>query len=141
MAPGMDGAVRRAADVLLWHANGRTVMLRMPASAVAGNVGEQLGLATPEFQDVPLGPVAFRRSRAKIVEGKATQTELLVSATAVKALLGDDNFASAGAMFAAAVGVLVDQVLMTIVSASEIEAGGTACGYRLLLREPVALEI
>jgi hypothetical protein len=141
MAQGTDGAVRRAADVLLWRANGRTVMLRMPAEAVAGSAAEQLGLATPGFQDVPLEPVAFRRSRAKIDEGKPMQAELLVSATAVKALLGDVGFASAGTMFAAAFGVLVDQVLMTIVSASEIEAGGTACGYRLLLREPIALEV
>jgi hypothetical protein len=141
MAQGTDCSVRRVADVLLWHANGRTVMLRMPAAAVADSAAEQLGLSTPEFQDVPLEPVAFRKSRAKIDEGKPMQAELFVSATAVKALLGDVGFASAGAMFAAAFGVLVDQVLMTIVSASEIEAGGTACGYRLLLREPIALEV
>ena len=40
-----------------------TVLLRVPAPAVAGDVTEQLGLATPEFQDVELAPVVFRRAR------------------------------------------------------------------------------
>jgi len=134
-------ATRRAADVLLRAANGRAVMLRMPAPATPGSAAEQLGLATPEFQDVELAPVVFRKARAKVATKKAAEREMLVSATAVKALLGSSGFASASAMFAAAFGVLVDEALLTIVSASEIEAGGEICGYTLLLREPVVLGI
>ncbi|WP_263366937.1 hypothetical protein [Edaphobacter bradus] len=116
-------------------------MLRTPAPATAGSLAEQLGLATPEFQDVELAPVVFRRARAKITAGKPTQREMLVSATAVEALVGSLGFASASAMFAAAFGVLVDEALLVIASLSEIEAGGAVCGYRLVLREAVKLEV
>ena len=51
-----SGAAVRTADVLLRGIGGRSVMLRMPALASAGDVAEQLGLATPEFQDVELAP-------------------------------------------------------------------------------------
>ena len=127
--------------MLLRTANGRVVMLRMPAPAIPGSAAEQLGLAVPEFQDVALAPVVFRKARAKVGAGKATLREVLVSATAVTALVTNSGFASASAMFASAFGVLVDEALLTIVSFSEIEAGGVICGYRLLLCEPVAIEI
>jgi hypothetical protein len=116
-------------------------MLRMPAPATAGSAAEQLGLATPEFQDVELAPVIFRNSRAKVALGKPAQRELLVSATGVNALAGNTGFSSANAMFSDAFGVLVDDALLAIVSATELEAGGAICAYRLLLREPVALEV
>jgi hypothetical protein len=47
----------------------------------------------------------------------------------------------ASQMFASAFGVLVDDELLTIVSVSEFEAGGTICAYRLQLREPVTAEV
>lgn len=136
----MGLASRRAADVLFGE-RGRSVMLRVPAPAVPGSVAEQLGLATPEFQDVEMAPVVFRKVRAQVAAGKAAKWELLISATTVGAMTGGLAFGSASAMFASAFGVLVDEVLMTIVSASEMEADGAVCGYRLLLREGVALEV
>jgi hypothetical protein len=128
-------------DALLRNAHGTSVKLRMPAPATAGLDAEQLGLATPEFQDIALTPVVFRKARAKIAAGKPAQWELLVSETAVKTLAANTSFASASAIFASAAGVLIGEVLMTIISATEIEAGGAICGYRLLLREPIALEV
>lgn len=140
-AQGRDIAVRRAADVLLRIADGRSVMLRMPAPATPGSAAEQLGLATPEFQDVELAPVVFRKARAKVAMEKAAKREMLVSATAVRALVANSGLTSASAMFAAAFGVMVDEALLTIESVSELAAGGAICAYRLLLREPVALEV
>ncbi|RSL17016.1 hypothetical protein EDE15_2544 [Edaphobacter aggregans] len=134
-------AVRRAADVLLRGCGGRTVLLRVPAPGVAGNSAEQLGLTVPRFQDVELGPVVFRRTRVNAAEGKAVQREVLVSASAVEVLTGSLGFSSASVLFATAFGVLVDEALLTIVSATEMEAGGVVCGYRLLLREAAALEV
>lgn len=134
-------AARRVADVLLRGCGGRTVLLRVPAPGVAGNSAEQLGLAVPGFQDVELGPVVFRRTRVNAAEGKAMQREVLVSASAVEVLTGSLSFSSASVLFATAFGVLVDEALLTIVSATEMEAGGVVCGYRLLLREGVALEV
>lgn len=141
MAKTEMAATRRAMDVLLRSAQGRTVLLRIPAPATPGSAAEQLGLATPEFQDVEMAPVVFRKARAKIAAGKPAQWELLVSATVVKTLAGNMSLAATSAVFASAAGVLVGEALMTIVSATGIEAGGAVCGFRLLLREPVALEV
>jgi hypothetical protein len=132
------GAAVRAADVLLRGVGGRAVMLRMPATASAGDVTEQLGLATPEFQDVELAPVVFRAARATVVEGKAAKWELLVSATAVQVLVGSLGYGAAEVLFGEAFGVLVDGVLMTVESATGAEVGGSAYLYRLVLRAPLA---
>ncbi len=75
-------------------------MLRMPAPAVANNDGEQLGLATPQFQDVELAPAVFRKA-------ESTKT-LLVSGSAVKAVLGTLEFNSAEVLFETALGVVID---------------------------------
>ena len=77
-------AAQRAADALLRCAGGRAVLLRMPAPANAGDATEQLGLAAPEFQDVELAPVVFRRARG--LDGRRRWTrrakwELMVSAS------------------------------------------------------------
>lgn len=133
-----SGAATRAADVLLRGVGGRSVSLRMPGPATAGDTTEQLGLATPEFQDVELAPVVFRSSRAKVSEAKATRWELLVSGTAVHTLLGSLSYGAAEALFDAAFGVLIDGVLMTVESVTAAEANGTAYLYRLVLRAPAA---
>jgi hypothetical protein len=128
-------AARRALDTLLRNARPRTVMLRIPAPAIAGDNAEQLGLATPQFQDVELNPAVFRAASGKPAKNGARQREMLLSATAVEALTSSGNFASANALFATAFGILVDDTLLTIASTEEIAAGGTVCGYRLLLHE------
>ena len=141
MAHANDYAAQRAMNAMLRSSNGTSVKLRMPAPATAGLDAEQLGLTTPEFQDIELAPVVFRRARATIGAGTPAQWELLLSETIVKTLAANTSFGSAAAIFASAASVQVGEALMTIVSATEIEAGGTICGYRLLLREPIALEV
>jgi len=135
-----EGA-RRAFDTLLRNSCGRSVMLRIPAPATPGDATEQLGLAVPQFQDVELTPVVFRRTSARATAGKASERDLLVSATSVQALTSSHNYGSAADLFASAFGVLVDDVLLAIASANELEAGGQVCGYRLALRETVAAAV
>jgi len=132
------GAAARAADVLLRAMGGRTMMLRMPAPAVATDVTEQLGIATPTFQDIPLGPVVYRKARAVAVEGKAAKWELLVSATVVESLVGSLTYASASVLFAAAYGVLSDDELLEIESATQEQMFGQPYVYRLVLRAPLS---
>jgi hypothetical protein len=138
-----DAAVmaRRAADVLLRCAGGRRVRLRMPAPASAGDTTEQLGLAMPEFQDVELAPVVFRKARATTAEGKAAKWELMISATAVNAVVGSLAYSAASVLFGTAFGVLVDGVLMEVESATESEVGGVPYVYRLVVRAPLALVV
>jgi hypothetical protein len=142
-------AAVRAAETLLRGVGGRKVLLRMPAPAIAGDDGEQLGVATPMFQDLPLWPVVFRRVRATMTPaaalergataGKGTQFELLVSATVVSRLVGSLEYAAAAVLFRDAFGVLVDGVLLEVESATGSEVDGVPYLYRLMLREPLAL--
>ncbi len=132
----------RIADGLLRSLGGRTVLLRMPGAAVPGDLGEQVGLAAPLFEDLELGPVVWRKVRAKIATAeteRAAEYELLVSATAVKRLVGSLAFQSASVLFGQAAGVLVDGVLMQITSATSAEAFGAVYLYRLGLKGPDAL--
>ncbi len=139
----LDAAIRarRTADVLLQSAGGRTVLLRIPAPATAGDTAEQLGLAVPEFQDVELTPVVFRKARSSGSAGKAAKRELMISATAVDVLVGSMGYAAASVLFETAFGVLVDGVLMEIESATESEVSGSVYVYRLLLRIPLAVMV
>jgi hypothetical protein len=148
MADARTGSigVRRAADVLLSCAGGRAVLLRMPAPASAADTTEQLGLATPTFQDVELAPVVFRKARqaasplAADVD-KGAKWELMVSAAAMNALVGSLGYSAASVLFAVAFGVLIDGVLMEVESATESEVGGAPYVYRLVLRAPLALVV
>ncbi len=121
----MSGAGRMA-DALLRGVGGRTVLLRVPAPAVAGDDGEQVGIAIPEFRDLPLGPVVFRRV------GK--REELLVSASAVERLVGSLEFGSAGVLFGTAAGVLMDGLLYLVTSVASAEAFGSVYLYRVGVR-------
>jgi hypothetical protein len=121
-------AALRAAEALLRANGGRDVLLRLPAPAANGNDAEQLGLATPLFQDAPLGPAAFRKA--------GETTSLLVAGYAVQALLGSLKFDSADVLFETAAGVVVDGVLYAITASEPAQFAGVTCCYRLTLREP-----
>jgi hypothetical protein len=118
-------------------------MLRIPAQASAGDTTEQLGLAVPTFQDVELAPVVFRKNRQAVTTqaavGKVARWELMVSATAVNALVGSLGYSAASVLFATAFGVLIDGVLMAVESVTESEAFGAPYVYRLVVDAPVAL--
>jgi hypothetical protein len=135
---GATGAAARTGDVLLRAIGGRSVMLRLPAPAVPADVTEQLGIAVPLFQDLPLAPVVYRKARATVAIGKAARWELLVSATAVRKIVGSLAYASASALFAAAFGVLSGDELLEIESATEEQAFGQPYLYRLVLLAPLA---
>ena len=122
-----DAAVR-AADATLRATGGRAVMLRMPAPAAANNDGEQLGLATPQFQDVELAPAVLRKA-------ESTKT-LLVSGSAVTAVLGTLQFNSAQVLFETALGVLIDCILYAILSSTAATSDGATYVYSLELRAP-----
>jgi hypothetical protein len=140
-----SAAAMRAADVLLRCAGGRAVLLRMPAQASAGDTTEQLGLAAPTFQDVELAPVVFRKSRQAVTTqaavGKVARWELMVSASAVNALVGSLGYSAASVLFATAFGVLIDGVLMAVESVTESEVFGAPYVYRVIVDAPVALII
>ncbi len=93
-------------------------------------VDGQLCCACPRRQSLPM--------RATVAAGKATRWELLVSASAVMTLVGSLAYASASVLFANAFGVLSDDELLEIVSATEEQVFGQPYVYRLVLRAPLA---
>lgn len=121
-------AAVRSADAVLRANGGRSVWLRMPAPAVAGNDAEQLGLATPEFQDAELSPTVLRKAESA--------TSLLVSASAVKAIVGSLKFDSAEVLFETAAGVVIDGVLFAVVASAASVWDGEPYSYCLTLRAP-----
>jgi len=136
--PNATGAAARAADTLLRSVGGRRVLLRMPSPAAASDVTEQLGIATPEFQDIPLDPVVFRKARAVVTGSRPAKWELLVSATAVKRIVGSLAYASASVLFENASGVLAGDELFEILSATEEQVFDQPYVYRLVLYAPLA---
>lgn len=125
-------ATARMADALLRTLGGTVAMLHVPSPAVPGDLGEQVGLSLPGFQDVALGPVAVRRVLAGSgAKTAAAECELLVSATAVERLLGSLAFNSAAILFASAASVTVGGTMYRIVSAVSTELFGAVYLYRL----------
>jgi hypothetical protein len=86
-------------------------------------------LATPEFQDVVLGPATFHKANSV--------TKLMISATAVYAAVGSLGYNSAEVLFETAVGILVDDVLYEITNSVASQAMGRPYCYCLTLVPPV----
>jgi hypothetical protein len=111
--------------------------MRMPAVAVPAADAEQLGLVTPGFQDVELGPAVFRKARPTAALGKAPRYELMVSVATVTGIVGSLGFESAAVLFQNAAGVLVGDRLMFVTSCTSSEACGEIYLYRIGLRGPL----
>lgn len=137
----MSAAQARVADALLRNLGGRTVLLHIPAPAVPGDLGEQVGLATPSFQDLPIGPAVFRKIRPWVAlhaRERPADSELLLSATAVTQVVGSLGYRSVDVLFASARGVVVDGASLEIMSVASVEAFGSVYLYRLGLRAAAA---
>jgi hypothetical protein len=138
----MSGAAQvRMADALLRSLGGRTVRFHIPTPAVPGDLGEQVGLAEPQFQDLVLGPAVLRKVRPRIASAQTerpAQFELLLSASAVEKALGSLAFDSANVLFAQAASVDVAGEQLRITSATGVEAFGRVYLYRLGLTADAA---
>ena len=137
----MSAAQAKVADALLRSLGGRTVLLHIPALAIPGDIGEQLGLAVPLFQNVAIGPAVFRKVRPRLASAakeRPADSELLLSASAVMQVVGSLGYRSADVLFANACGVIVDGATLEITSVTSAEAFGSVYLYRLSLRAAVA---
>jgi hypothetical protein len=123
-----DGAIRLA-DAVMRSAGGRMVWLRLAVPAVPNADAEQLGLATPEYQDVALGPATFHKANSVI--------KLLISASAVHEVVGSLGFDSADVLFETAAGLFIDDLLYKITNSYSSQAMGMPYCYWLTLEPPV----
>ncbi len=129
MATTSDQGAIRAAMAALWANGGFQVAIRFPGLAASGSDAEQLGLGTPQFEDVPVGPAVWRKA--------GVNTSLVLGASAVASLIGSQAFAGAESLFQTAVGVVIGDVLYVITKAEPLLVAGTACAYRLSVKAPV----
>ena len=118
----------RVARTALRAESGYSAILRMPGLAASGDDSEQLGLATPLFQDVALGPVAFHKAN--------NNTRLMVSAAAVLGLVQSFAYDSADVLFETAAGVVIDGLLYLITKVVTAEAMDKPYCYWLTLQPP-----
>jgi hypothetical protein len=123
-------AAAMSLDVLIRSLGSTQVMLRLPSSAT-NTIGEQLGLDVPVFRDLPLSPVIIRQL-------KASECEVLVGARVMDAVAESLSHGSVRTMLKSICGVLVDDVLMSLMDVGSTEAGGVTYLYRLRLRTPDA---
>jgi hypothetical protein len=144
----MDTSIRnsnesgqRLADALLRTTAGTAATLLVPPATGDSTDAGQLGIDSPQFQQLPLSPAVFRRTRATMQEGQESRYELLVSAYAVQLQVSTLQLTSADGLFVMAAGLVVGGELFQIESWSSSQVLGQACLYRLQLRaaEPQSL--
>lgn len=127
-------AARRSAGALLGTLAGDAVVLRMPAVPVGDSDAEELGLGSPEFQEVMLSPALVRLiSRLGAVQ---SQSLVLVAASAVETALGVDGAAAVEAALRSASFVQVGDRMMLLERVERRAVFGRAYLYRLLLKTP-----
>lgn len=123
----LNVADRRAADAMIRLLGAGEARLEIAAPPIAGDVGEQLGLSAPEFSARVLAPVAIRATNEN--------TELLVAADVLEALLGVRGFGAVRAAMIAVYAVVVGDVRYRMVRTECVTAKAEACAYRLVLEK------
>ena len=123
-----DTGARRAADALVGQLAAETITLRFPSPPIAGSIGEQLGLPSPEFHDLPVTPAVVRL--------QANRTVVLISATALETALGLSGEQDVMDALNAASFVEIGDRLFTLQATERRTVHGRAYLYRLLLRDP-----
>lgn len=133
---GMSGAgfaggeaARRSAASLLGSLTGDAVVLRIATPPVGDSDAEELGLGSPEFQDVALTPALVRVS-------STNKTTVLIAASAVEAALGVDGAEAVELALKSACFVQVSDDMLQVAQVERRAVFGRAYLYRLLLKTP-----
>ena len=125
-----DGGAIRCADAVAargWRTHGAAAAA---GPAVRGDDAEQLGLATPEFQDVALGPATFRKAKQRRRSCWCRRVRCM-------RLWVRWGMTRRMCLFETAVGVLIDDVLYKITNSFCSQAMGMPYCYWLTLEPPV----
>lgn len=125
----MSAAGARAAAAAATRVLGRgSALVRLPTPPLAATPAEELGLSSPEFQDVALAPCVVRlRSDGS--------RELLVSAPTLETALGVTDADGAKLTLLSAAFVQVGSDLLLLREVQPLLVHGRAYLYRLFLRE------
>lgn len=127
-------AAQRAAEALLRTLGGSSVLVRVPAMGIAGGAS-QLGLSGTTTEDVLLQPVLVRNAPANAANLERQRRELLVPASALAAAREIQDAVSAREFFESALGILVDDRLLRVISVFADDFGGVPYLYRIVVGE------
>jgi hypothetical protein len=131
MVSDLAEAVRRGASAMVQSLGATEVVLRIPSPPVAGDVGEELGLRTPEFPMRRLAPVAVRRT--------SDAMEVLVPADLMEQVLSVQGNGAVVTAMRSVTAVQIGDEAFVVTDVIAVEAMGRACLYRLVL-QPRATE-
>lgn len=125
---GRGAAAVRAAEALLRTLGGDEVVFRVPSATANPGDSVQLGLAGTATEDVSLAPVVVQ-------QGKSGELELLISAASLARSREINKASEALAFFESALGVVVRERLMRVVSVKAEQLGGVAYLYSVKVAE------
>ncbi len=127
-------SIQRTTDSLLRAFGSPTLSLRFPGVPSGSSDAAQLGLASIATEDVVISP-AVVRPKSPASSANAQRYELLLSATAIAAVMIDRGYDSEAALFNAALGAVVNGVLLRISSFSTELIGSTPVLHRVIVSE------
>jgi hypothetical protein len=129
-----NGSGQAIADALLRATGGYTAVLLVPPAVGDTSDAGQIGINAPNFQSLPISPVAFRKLRPTMTEDEQARYELLVSASAVVQQVSLLQLSSADALFTQVAGVVVAGLNLLVEEWASSTVLGEPLVYRLLLR-------
>jgi hypothetical protein len=129
-----NGSGQAIADALLRATGGYTAVLLVPPAVGDTSDAGQIGINAPNFQSLPISPVAFRKLRPTMTENVQARYELLVSASAVVQQVSLLQLSSADALFTQVAGVVVAGLNLLVEEWASSTVLGEPLVYRLLLR-------
>ena len=126
---GRGAAAVRAAEALLRTLGGDEVVFRVPSATANPGDSAQLGLAGTATEDVSLAPVVVQQARSASPSTQSGELELLISAASLGRAREIHKASDALAFFESALGVVVRERLMRVVSVKTEQLGGVAYLY------------
>ncbi|HVN18279.1 MAG TPA: hypothetical protein VMU05_05880 [Dongiaceae bacterium] len=129
MGAGICGAgMKRAVDAMLRAMGRESVLLLIPATAMAGDAAGQLGLVDPGVMELLISPIAMRELTTGNL-GPRRRVEFTLPASGIEGQLAAVGMASADDLFAAVIGVTYSNELFHIEKVAPQSFGGTVCLY------------
>ncbi len=116
----------RVADALLKALGNDAVSLLLPATAMAGDAGGQLGLVDPGVQEILISPVVAREMATGNV-GPRRRIEFTLPASVVAAQLPALGLASGDDLFSAVIGLTYGSEMFHIEQVRPESFAGAVC--------------
>lgn len=130
--PGQQYLAQRAADSMLRVLGPTQVSLRI-AEPSPGDTKNQLGIATPTVEDIPLSPAVVRMVSA--LHEPKSRYEVLLSAGSLRQAIAMYQVADAATWLLTSVGLVHGDALLHVDTVKVDHYAGSECLYHLYVSE------